>query len=208
MRAPWEVRPAALAVAALPKGRVATHHIAAPFEALFGTSWPDALWIVAVELDAGRRVIFGRDGSPPATVAEATRASCAVPAHFEPVEIGGRRYVDGGVHSTTNADIVGTERPDLVLVSAPMSAARGSARFAPGAALRRIARLSLDREVARLRKQGIPVVSFQPGAADVASMAGDPLDPGKMPAVCAQALESASRRLARADVRAHLAALG
>jgi NTE family protein len=208
LRAPWEMRPGTLAAAALPQGRIPTTHIAAPFDALFGTAWPDALWIVAVDLDSGRRVVFGRDGSPPATVADAARASCAVPAHFEPAEIGGRRYVDGGVHSTTNADIVGAERPDLVLVSAPMSAARGAARLGPAAAIRQIARLSLAREMSRLRSQGIPVVAFQPGTADLRVMGGDALDPEKMPAVCAQVLESTSHRLARADVRARLAALG
>ena len=96
LRAPWEMRPGTLAAAMLPEGRVPTAHIAAPFDALFGDTWPAATWIVAVDLDSGRRVVFGRDGSPSATVADAARASCAVPAYFEPAEIGGRRYVPVG----------------------------------------------------------------------------------------------------------------
>ncbi|GIJ48133.1 hypothetical protein Val02_50190 [Virgisporangium aliadipatigenens] len=32
-------------------------------------------------------------------------ASCAVPGYFTPIEIGGVEYVDGGVHSPTNADL-------------------------------------------------------------------------------------------------------
>ena len=208
VRAPWEVRPGSLAAAIMPEGRTPTAHIAAPIDALFGDEWPQrTMWIVAVELDSGRRVVFGRAGAPPVTASEAVRASCAIPAYFEPPEIGGSRYVDGGVHSTTNADLVGSERPDLVLISAPMSAARGVRTLGPGMAMRQIARLSLAREVAALRGAGIPVVAFQPVAADVAVMGGDALDPAKLAPVCERVFESAVHRLARADVRDRLAAV-
>ena len=139
-----------LAAAVLPEGQVPTADIAVPFDNLYGDAWPRrTTWIVAVQLDTGRRVAFGRPGAPAATPAEAVRASCAIPAYFEPAEIGGQRYVDGGVHSTTNADLVADERPDLVLVSAPMSAAAWRRAGRPGRrAMRQIARLSLAREVA------------------------------------------------------------
>ena len=94
---------------------------------------------------------FGQAGAPTARVGEAVRASCAIPAYFEPAVIDGERYVDGGVHSTTNADLVAGERPDLVLVSAPMSAARGALRLDPMSGCASIAGLSLAREVAGLR---------------------------------------------------------
>lgn len=207
MRAPWEVRPGSLAAAVLPEGRIPTAHIAAPIDALYGDQWPaDRLWVVAVELDSGRRVVFGRDGAPEATPAQAVRASCAIPAYFEPPEIGGSRYVDGGVHSTTNADLVAAEQPELVLVSAPMSAARGVRRLGPGMAMRQIARLSLAREVAALRAHEIPVVAFQPTAADLEVMGGDSLDPAKLAPVCERVLETTSNRLARSDVRDRLTA--
>jgi len=208
VRAPWTVSPGSLAAALMPEGTVPTEDIAVPFDNLFGAVWPARpTWIVAVQLDTGRRVAFGRPGAPPATPAEAVRASCAIPAFFEPAEIGGQRYVDGGVHSTTNADLVADEAPDLVLVSAPMSAVRGAVRLGPTAPIRQIARLSLAREVAGLRGRRIPVVAFQPTAADLELMAGDSLDPRKFAPVAAAAEASTRRRLARADVRERLAAL-
>jgi NTE family protein len=209
VRAPWDVRPGSLAAAVLPEGRVPTAHIAAPLDALYGDTWPSRpMWIVAVELDSGRRVVFGRDGSPVATPAEAVRASCAIPAYFEPPVIDGQRYVDGGLHSTTNADLVAEEAPDLVLVCAPMSAVRGATpRFGPRVPIRQFARLSLSREVAALRGRGIPVVAFQPTAADLAVMSGDSLDPTKLAPVCAQVFETTCQRLSRPDVRERLAAL-
>ena len=63
---------------------------------------------MAVHLDVGTRVVFGgadRAAYPDATVGQAVQASCAVPGYFAPVVVGGERFVDGGVHSTTNADV-------------------------------------------------------------------------------------------------------
>ena len=48
--------------------------------------------------------------------------------------------------------------------------------------MRQIARLSLAREVASLRRREIPVIVFQPSAADIAAMGTDSLDPSVMPA--------------------------
>ena len=50
------------------------------------------LGIVATDLDSGRAILFQR-GDPGLAV----RASSAVPAVFQPVRIGGREYVDGGL---------------------------------------------------------------------------------------------------------------
>jgi NTE family protein len=208
LQMPWSARPGTVVAAMLPAGRIPTDTIGTPFAALYGTRWPSrAMWIVAVDLDTGRRTVFGRSGSPEATPAEAVQASCAIPAYFEPAEIGGARYVDGGVHSTTNADLVGGERPDLVIVSAPMSAARGAARLGFDLPVRQIARLSLAREVAGLRRLGIDVVTFQPTAPDLQVMNGDALDPSKLGPVSEQVGQTVRQRLARADVRARLAAL-
>ena len=208
VRAPWEISAGSLAAAMLPEGRLPTDHIASPFDALYGGRWPAApLWIVAVQLDTGRRVVFGRRDAPAATPAEAVQASCAIPAYFEPAVIGGTRYVDGGVHSTTNADVVAPEQPELVIVSAPMSVARGASRLGPGMALRHIARLSLAREVAALRGRGITVMTFQPTAADLEVMGSDSLDPAVAGPVARQVRATTRARLDRADVRERLAVL-
>jgi NTE family protein len=52
------------------------------------------LGIVATDLDSGAPILFQR-GDP----GMAVRASSAVPAVFQPVKIGGREYVDGGLVS-------------------------------------------------------------------------------------------------------------
>lgn len=101
--------------------------------------WPTRpTTVVAYEIESRTRVAFGTEGSPDTDLATAVAASAAVPMVFEPVVIHGRRYVDGGIASGTNADLVlGIGEPlDLVIVVAPMAAdeRRDDARFYEGIA--------------------------------------------------------------------------
>lgn len=97
-------------------------------------AWPDEpTVIVAYDLEERRRVAFGTEEAPEVSLREAVAASSAVPFVYEPVEIDGRWYVDGGVGSGTNVDLVlGSPEPlDLVVVLAPMAptTARPGGRF-------------------------------------------------------------------------------
>ncbi|MFF5108019.1 patatin-like phospholipase family protein [Streptosporangium sp. NPDC000509] len=66
--------------------------------------WPERrLLITAVDTGTGEFVVWERESGVPLVAAVAS--SCAVPCVFPPVEIGGRRYMDGGVRSATNADL-------------------------------------------------------------------------------------------------------
>ncbi len=204
---PWKARPAALAAAALPAGRISTEVIASGLRPLFD-GWPDrSLWINAVELQTLRRVTFGRDPAPVTDVASAVAASCAIPSFFTPVTIDGVRYVDGGVHSPTNADLVAGLGLDLVVISSPMSVARNAVRLAPDQPARRLSRLALTREVARVRRGGTPVITFQPTPADLEVMGLNAMDPSRVADVTRTVRASAHDRLARTDARERVAIL-
>jgi NTE family protein len=80
-------------------------------------AWPAArLVVTAVDTaDGAFRAFDAASGVP---LLDAVAASCAVPGVWPPVTIDGRRYMDGGMRSVTNADLAtGCER---VLVVAPM----------------------------------------------------------------------------------------
>ncbi len=81
--------------------------------------WPERrLLITAVEAETGDFAVFDSDSDVP--LVDAVAASCAVPMVWPPITIAGRRYVDGGVRSSANADLaVGYGR---VVVLAPMTA--------------------------------------------------------------------------------------
>lgn len=207
-RRPWEIRLGTLAAAVLPAGRVSSDLIAVPFRSLFDSTWPArSTWICAVHLDSGRRVVFGRSGAPPASIADAVAASCAIPSFFTPVTIGGTRYVDGGAHSPTNVDVVAAESLDLVIVSSPMSSARGGARVALDGAARRLFRIYLGREADVVRRRGVPVVAFQPRAADSTVMGLNAMDAGRRKPVAEHMRAVTRRRLQDPKLRDRLAAL-
>ncbi|HET7387172.1 MAG TPA: patatin-like phospholipase family protein [Nocardioidaceae bacterium] len=79
--------------------------------------WPETdLRVTAVDADTGELRVF--DGSDGVDLAHAVAASCAVPLVWPPVAIDGHRYVDGGIRSTANADLV--SGCDRVVVIAPL----------------------------------------------------------------------------------------
>jgi NTE family protein len=205
---PWGVRLGALAAALLPSGTVSTEAVAAGVRAIYGTAWPDRpTWICAVRLDDGQLVAFGRKGAPPAAMADAVAASCAIPAYFQPVVIGGRRYVDGGSHSVTNADLLAGAGLDLVIVSCPMGATRDAVAMGIDLPLRASIRARLAREVDKVRRAGTPVLTLQPTREVRTAMGNNPMDPGRSSAVTSTARESTLVRLKDEDVLARIAAL-
>ena len=65
---------------------------------------------VATRLETGERTVFVRGNT-----GQAVRASSSVPGVFEPVAIGGYRYVDGGVVSPVPVDAARQLGADLVI---------------------------------------------------------------------------------------------
>lgn len=197
-RAMATARPGLLA-GMLPRGTVPTDGIGQHIRSVVGSTWPaKVLWINAVRLRDGARVTFGRPGAPEVEPATAVRASCAIPGFFQPVVHDGVEYVDGGIHSPTNADLLKGSGVDLVVISSPMSVDRTALRRAsPMHALRLLHRTSLQREVVSLTRSGLEVVTLQPGPDDLPVMGGtaSAMDPSRREAVARQARETTLRRL-------------
>jgi len=80
--------------------------------------WPERrLLIASVDALTGELRIFDRSSGVP--LPDAVAASCAVPLVWPPITIDGRRYIDGGVRSATNADLAAG--CDRVVVLAPIT---------------------------------------------------------------------------------------
>lgn len=167
LRRPWSVRPAVVALTCAPRGRVDLLVHAEALEDL-SVDWPHDLRVCAVRRRDGERVVFGAPGSPKAALAAAVAASCAIPGYFAPVRVGGQEYVDGGVHSPSNADVLCEEDVDLVVAISPLSTStRATALDAP---LRAGAHRRLLRELRRLERRGVTVVRFEPGPRTLSAM--------------------------------------
>lgn len=177
-------------------GRISTEFLSEGLRARHGDRWPEqALWIVAVRRRDGRRVVFGRAGEPPADVASAVAASCAIPAYFAPVDIGGVSYVDGGVHSATNADLLAPCDLDLVVISSPMSVDRNALRPRLDLGFRLLFRRYLAEEVWVLRQHDTRVIRIEPDADVLATMGLNMMNGRRIDEVTEAAYRLALRRL-------------
>jgi NTE family protein len=162
-----------------------------------GASWDGRLRIAAVDLESGRRAVFGAPGAPAASIAEAVEASCAIPGVFRPVRIGGRDYVDGGVWSPTNMDAAGAGRGDRVLCLNPTASLRPRLGNVTGA-LGPVSRTAAAAEALALRRHGARVTVVNPDRASAAAMGTNLMHSGPRARVIAAGVAQ-GRRLARAD---------
>jgi NTE family protein len=168
--------------------------------------WPsEATVVVAYDIDDHRRVPFGTLAAPEVSLREAISASAAVPIMFHPHKIDGHSYVDGGVSSGTNADLIlGNDEPlDLIIIIAPM-AADDEARFhgfRPDALLDRAGRTALDDEVAQIQEEWpeADVVILKPRKSVLKAMRPNPMDPGAAVPTFIATMHSMSTRLASAQ---------
>jgi predicted acylesterase/phospholipase RssA len=78
------------------------------------------LYITATDLDTCERVVFGAEGFDDVPISTAVRASTALPMVYEPVRVGDRELVDGGLISTTNLDLAVEAGARLVIVVNPL----------------------------------------------------------------------------------------
>ncbi len=63
------------------------------------------LYVVATDLDTGKRVVFGSPGWRHVPISKAVAASSAVPLLYRPVRIGDQEFVDGAVRGNASLDI-------------------------------------------------------------------------------------------------------
>ena len=203
-RRPWAFRLSVAAMTLMPTGRVDLLEHTGRLAIGEPDTWPDGLFVVAARRRDGRRVVFGRDGSPAASIPQAVAASCAIPGYFAPAAIRGTEYIDGGVHSPTNADVLRRERLDLVIAVSPMSAAGGLRRTAD-ALLRLAAHRRLERELRLLRAAGASVVRIEPGPHTLAAMGVNMMAADRADGVVQAAFVETGRYAAHGRITARLA---
>lgn len=174
------------------------------------TSHPNH-WVVACDYATGRRVTFGRRGSPDANLEDAVAASCSIPGFYRPVRIGGRLYVDGGIWSVSNLDVLRGQDLDLVICFNPTSSLHPIRAISPSAAMgllfNRATGRRLGSEAKRLRAEGTEVVLVQPTERDLRAMGVNLMRAGNRNEVIAIAKETVAEQLAEPGIADLLADL-
>ncbi|HLI89987.1 MAG TPA: patatin-like phospholipase family protein [Ktedonobacteraceae bacterium] len=155
------------------RARIGAYALAAPTppeaerRAIIESRLPKKMWpqqhllMVAVDTATGEEYLMDRESG--VSLVDAVAASCAVPGIWPPVTLAGRRYMDGGVRSATNADLArGYNR---VLILNPLGA---SADYMG---------MGITEEAAALEREGSQVLVIAPDAASTAAIGLNPLDP-------------------------------
>ncbi len=139
-------------------------------------AWPERrLMITAVACDDGAMTIWTKDSG--VSLVTAVASSCAAPFVYPPITIAGRRYMDGGMRSGTNADLA--QGSDRIVVIAPLgpSSIFGAAVIA---------------EVESLRAQGAKVAIIEPDANALEAFGPNALDPVRRSAAAAAGYKQAA----------------
>jgi NTE family protein len=197
----------------LPAGVISTDTLAETVGRAVSGRWVDHpnYWAVACDYQSGRRTPFGRLDMPRVHVAHAVAASCAIPGFYRPVRIGRRRYVDGGVCSASNLDLLAGRGLDLVICMNPLSGRDGPAMrdplaWLPGIA-RRVNRRRLDHEERKVRRFDTEVVIIEPTADDHAVMGLNWMSARRRREVIETAEQTVAQQVRRPAVQKALAAL-
>ncbi len=166
--------------------------------------WVDGhTWIAAMDYDTGRHVLFGRPGAPHASLPDAVIASCSIPGWYQPALIDGRRYVDGGLRSSTSLGVLRGADVDEVYVLAPMASTEPDHPLQPHLRIERRLRQLITRALLRQAKvlsaQGKRVTIVTPGPRDLAVMGANLMDPKRRQAVLEVSLRTSADSLARLD---------
>jgi NTE family protein len=136
--------------------------------------WPERRFAcTAVDAVNGKFVVWDNDSGVPLT--RAIASSCAVPGIVSPITINGRRYMDGGMRSMTNADLA--KGYDVVVV---VSISNQS--------FPEVLRRPLERELTALRDSGSRVEIVTPDAESLEAFGPNLMDFGRGPAVAASGM--------------------
>ncbi len=164
---------------------------------------------MAVDYDSGRRVAFGRAGAPAVPLPDAVVASCSIPGWYAPKVIGDRRYVDGGVRSSTSLDLLARVELDEVYVLAPMASFDSDRSRNPAVRaerlFRRLTTRQLLNEVHKVEATGARVIVLAPGRDDLVAMGVNLMDPARRQRVLETSLRTSAPRLASLHPRASAA---
>jgi NTE family protein len=115
---------------------------------------------------------------------------------YRPITIGRHRYIDGGAHSPTNADVMLDADVDTVIISSPMSARPAATTRRPDHLMRALLHRRLRHETDRLIQAGFDVHVFEPDRATIDTMGINPLDSSRTGRVVRDAFLAAGDQIA------------
>lgn len=150
-------------------------------------AWPERPFAcTAVDATDGSFVVWNQEAG--IGLARAVASSCSVPGIFPPITIRGRRYIDGGMRSATNADVA--KGHDAVLVIAV------TVRITDPILAERFSK-PLENELKILRESGTRVELIKPDATSLDAFGMNLMDRSHRPAAAKAGLSQGRADAAR-----------
>jgi NTE family protein len=144
-------------------------------------AWPGHGYAcTAVDCETGEFVVW--DAASEVPLSRAVASSCSVPGVFPAITIGGRRYMDGGMRSATNADLAKGHDRTLVI----------AVRLGAGEFAERMMK-PLEREMQVICEAGGKVELIVPDDASAAAFGSNLMNPRHRPASAKAGLEQGRR---------------
>ena len=141
-------------------------------------AWPSRGYAcTAVDAETGEFVLW--DAESKVGLARAVASSCSVPGVYPPITINGRRYIDGGMRSGSNADLATGHELVVVVGLRTAGDAEMSARM----------RAPLEKEMQVLRDAGARTELILPDDASVAAFGANLMDGRVRPAAAKAGIE-------------------
>lgn len=157
------------------------------FASLGETAWPErGFACTAVDALTGDFQLWTKESG--VGVGRAVASSCSVPGVYPPVTLNGRRYIDGGMRSSLNADMA-TGHGLVVLVQVRGGATAGPAADAMAA--------QLEGEIAVLKAGGAEVVLISPDAGSASAMGVNLMNFARRPEAARAGIEQGRAEAAR-----------
>jgi NTE family protein len=186
---PAEARRATIGRFALGADSLPEDQFVASFRYLRGELWPSRFTCTAVDALSGEFAVW--DAPAGVELDRAVASSCAVPGLFAPITIKGRRYIDGGMRSGTNADLAsGHERVLIISLLGAVGATSGQgARFTPAG--------QLDSEIAALIESGSVVEVLEADAATAQALGLNLMDRSAIPSAVGEGIRQGESEASR-----------
>jgi NTE family protein len=162
-------------------------------EGMGAAQWPaHGFTCTAVDALDGRFVTWNAESR--VELGRAVASSCSVPGIFPPITINGRRYIDGGMRSATNADLgAGYERVVVVSVTGNTGAAPGT----PLAAMAERTRARFEAELSVIRAAGGEVAVVVPDAGTIRAFGLNLMDASRRRPVTEEGVRQGKAEAAR-----------
>lgn len=134
-------------------------------------AWPEKdLRICSVNANTGLFEVFTKDDG--VSLRKVIASSCAIPGMFPLITLEQSQYMDGGVYSGTNAQIVIEDQPDLAVIIAPIC--KGTALIGE------FADRCLQSEVQQLKAKGCKVMVISPNENDINALGDNLMDTSRL----------------------------